>query len=228
MSRSIRMFEIIQLLRVARRPMTAQQIAEELEVNKRTVYRDIVSLQSMRVPIEGEAGIGYIMRPGYNLPPLMFNAEEIEAIVVGLSLLGRTGDAALQAASTSVRRKLDEVTQPQNASTLYDLNLFTSKWHDIPESQIDPQSLRQYVREEVKVNIDYCALDGGLTSRAILPLALVYYVDVVVLAAWCELREDFRHFRIDRIDHHQSQNQTFKSRSHELLTKWKSTHDKSF
>ncbi len=224
MSRSIRMFEIIQLLRVARRGETAQQIAEELEVNKRTVYRDIVSLQSMRVPIEGEAGIGYIMRPGYNLPPLMFNAEEIEAIVVGLSLLGRTGDAALQAASTSVRRKLDEVTQPQNASTLDDLNLFTSKWHDIPESQIDPQSLRQYVREEVKVNIDYCALDGGLTSRAILPLALVYYVDVVVLAAWCELREGFRHFRIDRIARCEPTGEFFTDRGAGLRVSWRSMH----
>jgi HTH domain len=107
MSRSDRMFEIIQLLRSADQPLTADAIAGTLEVTKRTVYRDISALAAMRVPIEGEAGVGYIMRPGFDLPPLMFTAEEVEAIVVGLALLGRTGDdGLLSAATTSVRRSL--------------------------------------------------------------------------------------------------------------------------
>ena len=99
MSRSDRMFEIIQLLRRAERPVTAQALADALEVVPRTIYRDIAALQGMRVPIEGEAGIGYVMRRGFDLPPLMFTAEEVEAIVVGLALLRRTGDLGLQAAA---------------------------------------------------------------------------------------------------------------------------------
>ena len=99
MSRSNRMFEIIQLLRSAERPMTAHDLAEALEVVTRTIYRDIAALQAMKVPIEGEAGIGYVMRAGFDLPPLMFTTEEVEAIVVGLALLRRTGDIGLQAAA---------------------------------------------------------------------------------------------------------------------------------
>src|SRR3954469_17120130 len=98
MRRTSRLFEIIQLLRSAKKPLTAAAIAETLEVTKRTVYRDVASLQAMSVPIYGEAGVGYVMRPGYDLPPLMLSVEEVEALVVALSLLGRTGDKGLKAA----------------------------------------------------------------------------------------------------------------------------------
>src|SRR5215475_6001211 len=103
------MFEIIQLLRAAGKPMTAQALAEALEVVPRTVYRDIAALQAMRIPIAGEAGIGYVMRRGFDLPPLMFDADEVEAIVVGLALLQRTGDRGLQSAATNVGAKIAEV-----------------------------------------------------------------------------------------------------------------------
>ena len=109
MSRSSRMFEIIQLLRAADGPLTAEAMAGTLEVTKRTVYRDIAALQAMRVPIDGEAGVGYVMRPGFDLPPLMFTAEEVEAIVVGLALLGRTGDGGLVAAAERAGHKISEV-----------------------------------------------------------------------------------------------------------------------
>ena len=114
MNRSTRMFEIIQLLRSTKRSLTAQQLAESLEVTKRTIYRDIVALQGMRVPIDGEAGVGYIMRPGFDLPPLMFTTEEVEAIAVGLSLLGRTGDTALETAAKNVVRKISDVLPEDN------------------------------------------------------------------------------------------------------------------
>lgn len=109
MGRSSRLFEIIQILRHAPAPVSASVIADALEVSKRTVYRDIVTLQAMRVPIEGEAGAGYVMQMGFDLPPLMFTAEEIEAIVVGLSLIGRTGDADLLTAASRVSQKISEV-----------------------------------------------------------------------------------------------------------------------
>ena len=140
MNRSSRMFEIIQLLRSARRSMTAADLADELEVTKRTIYRDILALQSMRVPIDGEAGIGYIMRPGFDLPPLMFTAEEAEAIAVGMSLLGRTGDAGLEKAARNVVRKISDVMhsdeQNRNESGALSESVFASGWHKIPASDI--------------------------------------------------------------------------------------------
>src|ERR1700687_1998827 len=109
MSRSNRMFEIIQLLRSAHGPMTSNELAEPCEVAPRTIYRDIASLQAMRVPIAGEAGIGYVMRAGFDLPPLMFTTEEVEAIVVGLALLQRTGDVGLQGAAETIGAKIAAV-----------------------------------------------------------------------------------------------------------------------
>ncbi len=110
MARSTRMLDIIQILRNASRPMTAQEVADVLEVTKRTIYRDIASLQSIRVPIEGEAGIGYIMRPGLDLPPINFDTEEAEAITVGLAMIARTGDRGLKQAAARVARKLSDAT----------------------------------------------------------------------------------------------------------------------
>ncbi|NNJ69003.1 MAG: HTH domain-containing protein, partial [Boseongicola sp.] len=102
MQRITRMFEVIQLLRAARGPLSAEALAETLEVSKRTIYRDVAALQAMRVPIEGEAGVGYIMRRGYDLPPLNFDLEEIEALRVGLMMLGRTGDGSLERAASRI------------------------------------------------------------------------------------------------------------------------------
>jgi predicted DNA-binding transcriptional regulator YafY len=110
-----RLFEIIQILRSANAPVTAMQIAGTLEVSPRTVYRDIAALQAMRTPIEGEAGIGYVMRSGYDLPPLNFDADEIESLVVGLSLLARTGDRGLQQAAARISAKIDTLRRDPGA-----------------------------------------------------------------------------------------------------------------
>src|SRR4051794_32881415 len=115
MRRTSRLFEIIQLLRSAKQPLTAAALAETLEVTKRTVYRDVASLQAMSVPIYGEAGVGYVMRPGYDLPPLMLSVEEVEALVVALSLLGRTGDKGLKSAAETIRGGQRSAAQLQAA-----------------------------------------------------------------------------------------------------------------
>jgi len=193
------MFEIIQLLRSAEAPLTASGIARVLEVTKRTIYRDIAALQAMRVPIEGEAGVGYVMRPGFDLPPLMFAAEEVEAIVVGLAMLGRTGDAGLRAAAASAGRKIGAVLPGDGESDLKEWPLYASSWNAIPRSRVDPRVLRRAIREEEKIRLTYANAIGQRTKRTVRPLAFLYYIEVVVLAAWCELRSDFRHFRVDRI-----------------------------
>ncbi len=221
MGRSSRFFEIIQMLRSADAPLTAHTIAETLEITKRTVYRDIVTLQSMRVPIEGEAGIGYVMRAGYTLPPLMFTEDELEAIVVGLSLIGRTGDSGLQKAATRVTQKIAGVL-PCDASPHLDCSpLLVSKWTAIPQSEIDLDLLRQAIREERKVHFRYRDPERNETERTVRPIGLVYYVDAIVLAGWCELRDDFRHFRTDRMDCFAVSPDAFIGQSARLRREWR-------
>jgi len=192
MRRTDRLFELIQLLRQEDGPVTSYDLAQELEVSQRTVYRDIATLQAMRVPIEGEAGVGYVLSDGYDLPPLNFGPEEIEAIVVGLNLLSRTGDKSLERAAKRVLAKIEAAKAAEDA-------FGASDWGIV---DVDPKTmdlLRQALRQERKVAMTYTDLDGISTERVICPLSIVYYIKVAVLGAWCELRSDFRHFRIDRI-----------------------------
>lgn len=217
MPRSTRLFEIIQLLRQARGPVTAQQIADELEVTKRTIYRDMAALQAMRLPIEGEAGLGYLMRSGFDLPPLMFTTDEVEAIVVGLSLLGRTGDADLERCASRAVAKIAEVLPQESRSTA---ELRVSRWTTIPDSTVSAKMLRQFIRQSNELRITYRDLNDNGTARDVKPIALIYYIDSVLLAAWCGLRQDFRHFRIDRIEHCAPTGREFADESKVLVRQW--------
>ena len=213
MRRTARLFEIIQILRNQTKSITAEQIAQMLEVSTRTIYRDIAALQAMRTPIDGEAGIGYMMRSGYDLPPLNFDTEEIEAIVVGLSLLARTGDSGLLKAASRVSAKIDEVRE--NTQSLH-----VSNWGAQAPKIIDMSELRQAIRDEQKLNTVYIDENEIQTQRVILPVAIVYYIEVIILAAWCELRENFRHFRVDRITNYQLLEDYFKGHGDKLRDKW--------
>ena len=197
MRRADRLFELIQLLRRARKPITAAQLAEALEVTPRTVYRDIAALMAMRVPIDGAAGVGYIMRPGYDLPPLMFARDEVEAIAVGLQLLNRTGDPDLQAAARRVIAKVAEVLPEVRADELDDGRFVVSAFGAPTVARMG--MLRSAIRDHRRLALVYRDERGRLTERTCLPLAVIYYIEVTVLAAWCELRDEFRHFRADRI-----------------------------
>ena len=192
MRKTDRLFEIIQILRSCNKSITAEELSEELEVSKRTIYRDIQALQAMRTPIDGEAGVGYMMRGGYDLPAINFNANELEAIVVGLNLLARTGDRSLQQAAKSVANKIESVREKTDS-------LMESEWGvELPDT-LDMEPLRIAIRQDQKMSICYRDDAGNESQRRILPIAVIYYIEVVVLVAWCELREDFRHFRVDRI-----------------------------
>ncbi len=192
MTRSARMFEIIQLLRGATQPLRAEDIAQTLEVTKRTVYRDIASLQAMRVPIEGAAGVGYIMRPGFDLPPINFDIEEAEAITVGLSMIARTGDKGLQKAARRAASKISDATPLSET-------LYASTWGPKAPEIVDLSEIREAIRREVKICIEYQDGESRVTERTIKPIAVIYHAEAIVLAAKCELRDDFRHFRPDRI-----------------------------
>ncbi|WP_193187191.1 helix-turn-helix transcriptional regulator [Nisaea sediminum] len=206
-----RLFEIIQILRGGPGPHRAADLAESLEVSVRTIYRDIAALQAMRVPILGEAGIGYVLRRGYDLPPVNFDIEEAEAISVGLAMLARTGDAGLQSAAVRAARKLSEATPLTDA-------LMTTSW-GVPDQAL-LSDIRAAIRDEQALATLYEGMDGSLTRRTILPIALIYYAEVTVLAAWCRLRGDFRHFRPDRIHECRPAGESFAGEGAPLRRKW--------
>ncbi len=218
MRRTDRLFEIIQILRSETRSITAGEIASHLEVSVRTIYRDIQTLQAMRTPIEGEAGVGYLMRQGYDLPALNFSAEEIEAIVVGLSLISRTGDVGLQKAAMRVSAKIDLVRSRVES-------LQVSDWGVPTLETVKPETLRTAIRDEQKLSIHYQDENQSESQRSILPIAIIYYVESIVLVAWCELRKDFRHFRVDRIISCEASEDYFKGDGDDLRLRWQASTD---
>ena len=198
MRRSDRLFDIIQALRTASGPVTAASLADALEVTARTIYRDIATLQGRRVPIEGAAGIGYVLRRGYDLPPLAFTDDELEAIAVGSDLLRRTGDAGLQQAARNVLSKVMSV-MPANGPPRRSSMLFVSDWGAARSPAVDLALVRSAIRNQQKLKLSYQDEAGKRNRRTIWPLAVAYYVSTTIIAGWCEARRDYRHFRTDRI-----------------------------
>ena len=215
-----RLFDIIQTLRTASHPVTAAALADKLEVTVRTIYRDIAALQGSRVPIEGAAGLGYVLRRGFDLPPLMFTIEETDAIALGVRLLRRLRDPKLEAAAQSVLAKLSTVVPPALQSQLVEAPLYVSEGSAPAVTGIDLSQLRSAIRETRKLVISYVDEEGRRTQRTIRPIAMAYYVDVTLVGAWCELRNDFRHFRVDRILNSQLLDDRFSADSSRLTAEW--------
>ena len=220
MGRTDRLFELILLLRRARRAVTAAQLAEALDVAPRTIYRDVAALMAMRVPIDGEAGVGYILRPGYDLPPLMLDREEVEAVAVGLRLLNRTGDQDLQSAARRVAAKVAGVLPEPRGDEMDDGRFVVSDFGTPAAANMG--MLRSAVRESRRLFLVYCDGQEQLTERTCLPVAVIYYTEVTVLAAWCELRDDFRHFRADRILECHETGDSFADSAPQLRRDWHS------
>src|SRR6516165_9639406 len=215
-----RLFDIIQTLRTASHPVTAAALADKLEVTVRTIYRDIAALQGSRVPIEGAPGLGYVLRRGYDLPPLMFTIEETDAIALGVRLLRRLRDPKLEAAAQSVLAKLAVVVPEPLQPHLVSAPIYVSDGDAPPVSGVDPAVLRDAIHEARKMAIAYIDEETHHTQRTIRPIAMAYYVDVTVLGAWCELRNDFRNFRVDRISNAQLLDERFIAESGRLLAEW--------
>jgi predicted DNA-binding transcriptional regulator YafY len=199
MRRADRLFDIIQTLRARTRPLTASALAERLEVTPRTIYRDIAALQARRVPIEGAPGVGYVLRRGYDLPPLSFTVEEIEAIAVGARMIRRLRDEELRLAADSVLSKVTVAVPEAMRRSLVAPQIWVSEGIAQRPDGVDPAELRSAIRAARKLRIAYVDERGRRTRRTVWPIAMVYYVDVTLIAAWCEMRVDFRHFRIERI-----------------------------
>lgn len=199
MRRADRLLQIIQVLRRARGPVSGGAIARELEVSLRTVYRDIVSLQASGVPVRGEAGIGYVLEDGYDLPPLMFNAEELEIVMLGLRMAEGRGDRAIVRTARDAVAKIASVLPDGLRSGFLDAPLYAPSPGTLPADRIELVRLREALRSGHKVEILYQVPERTPERRVIWPIVLAFFERARVLAAWCELRNDFRNFRTDRM-----------------------------
>lgn len=221
MRRADRLFDIIQALRGTSRPTTAAMLARQLEVTTRTIYRDVATLQARRIPIEGEPGVGYMLRRGFDLPPLMFTTEEVEAIAVGAHLVHRIRDPKLQEAAESVLRKLQHTVPQELRAQLASPRFYVSEGSAVRPEGVELLRVREAIRACLKMRITYLDQQGRRTRRTICPIATVYYVDVTVIAAWCELRGGFRQLRADRIQRSKTLAATFASDSRRLIEEWR-------
>ena len=219
MRRADRLFDIIQMLRTAARPLTAAHLAETLEIAPRTVYRDIATLQARRVPIEGAPGVGYVLRRGFDLPPLMFTEGEIEAIAIGARMLSRTGDRGLEAAAGRVLSKVTTALPEALRFWLEQPPIYVSD-NGAPRPAADPALIRSAIRDAAKLHLAYRDEAGAETERTIWPVAIAYCTAATLLVAWCELRGDFRHFRLDRIQAVARLDALVPIRGRVLMTRW--------
>ena len=220
MRRSDRLFDIIQRLRTASRPVTAAALAAELEITPRTVYRDIATLQARRVPIEGAPGIGYVLRKGFDLPPLMFTIDEVEAIAVGARLVHRLRDPKLQEAAEAVLAKVSVVLPERLRSHVVAPPVYISPGMAAEAQGVDLAEIRAAIRDSRKLYIAYADESGRRTNRTIWPIAMAYYVDVTLVGAWCELRGDYRNFRVERIAASRVLDERFDQDNGRLFAEW--------
>jgi predicted DNA-binding transcriptional regulator YafY len=199
MSRSARLLSLLQALRGRRQPVTAARLAELLEVSERTIYRDVADLMAQGAPISGEAGVGYVLRPGLFLPPLMLSDDEVEAVMLGLRYVDQRGDAALKAAAAEALAKIGAVLSPQAQATLTTPTAMPGPPPAFPDNATPLDGLRAAIRAQTRLDISYVDDQRRRTQRVVWPIQLGFMDRARVLAAWCELRQDFRTFRTDRI-----------------------------
>lgn len=220
MSRATRLLDLLQLLRRHRAPITGPALAGELGISIRTLYRDIATLQAQGADIQGEPGLGYVLRPGFTLPPLMFSADELEALVLGSRWVAVRGDARLGAAAGNAVAKIRAVL-PEDLRESVDAATLTVPMFRGEPVAIDGSVIRDAIRKELKLLITYRDNDGADTTRTIWPLLIGFFDKVLVLAAWCELRQDYRAFRVDRIRSVEPKDERYPRRRASLVKEWR-------
>lgn len=220
MRRADRLLQLLQILRRHRRPVIGDVMAAELEVSLRTVYRDIAALIGQGVPVRGEAGIGYVLGEGFDMPPLMFTVDELEAVMLGLRWVARRGDGQLSRAALNSVAKIGAVLPEGLRPFLFDAGLVVPPREDRAADAVDVAGLRSAIRESRKVQILYRDELERRTERTIWPIGIAYYEATRNIIAWCELRTAFRHFRTDRISHFDILNDRYPKRRKALLKEW--------
>lgn len=221
MSRATRLLDLLQLLRRHRYPVAGAALASELDISLRTLYRDIAALQAQGAHIEGEPGVGYVLRPGYMLPPLMLSAEELEALVLGTRWVADRADARLGEAAQNALSKIVAVLPKDMADEIESSGLLVAPQYERLEGAVDLSLVRQAIRAEQMVAIRYVDLKDEATDRTVWPIALGFFDRVRLLIGWCELRSDFRSFRTDRIMDWRPVGQRYPKRRMALMKAWK-------
>lgn len=201
MQRAERLFQLLTLLRNRRTVMTAKQLSDHLQVSERTIYRDIQSLSLSGVPVEGEAGVGYRLSHRYQLPPLMFDRHEVEALLLGARMVNSWGDTDMAAHAKQAMQKILSVLPDHLRHSDENLPLLVPHMEDVQKFYTaHSQAIREAIRSRQRVSIDYTRADGQVSTRTIEPLGLIFWGKVWTLVAWCKLRNDYRTFRLDRIN----------------------------
>nr|WP_202033520.1 YafY family protein [Agrobacterium larrymoorei] len=212
---------MLQILRAHRHPVRGVELADATGISLRTLYRDIATLQAQGANIEGEAGVGYVLRPGYLLPPLMFSEAEIEALVLGSRWVAGRADGSMAAAASAALAKISAVLPEELAEELENSTLLIGPGKIVEMPHIDLAIIRSTIRSEMKATIDYADENGRSSQRTIWPFALAFFDQVRVVLAWCELRQDYRSFRADRISSFQPLAHRYSKRRQKLLKDWR-------
>ena len=199
MSRAERLLELMQSLRLRRRPVAGAALAEELSVSLRTLYRDIEALKAQGARIEGEAGLGYVLKPGFTLPPLMFSLEEVEALALGARWVEGRADEGLKKAARGALAKIAAVLPPERAEALDWPTLLAGASKPAETERLNLPLVRKALGEERKLELAYADKAGRQSTRIVWPVAVGFFDNARMLAAWCETRQAFRHFRLDRM-----------------------------
>jgi predicted DNA-binding transcriptional regulator YafY len=210
-------------LRRHRRPVTAAALADELSVSVRTVYRDVQALIGLGAPIDGEAGLGYLLRGGFFLPPLMFDNDEIEALVLGARWVEGQKDQALASAARNALAKIAAASPKDLRDTMAETGLWAPPRRPDPAVVVDLKPIREAIRRENKLELAYVDAGGASTERVVWPIGLAFYQGHETIAAWCELREGFRHFRTDRIGALTATAERYPRRRAVLVKEWRAT-----
>lgn len=220
MSRATRLLQLLEILRSYRHPVTADVLANQLCISRRSLYRDIASLRTQGAHIEGEPGLGYLLKPGFMLPPLMFSEEEIEALVLGTRWVALQADPELAQAAQQALNRI-RATLPTHLRLAVETSglLVPPPFIAVPEPW--QSALRKAIRNEEKIKLDYRDAHGQVSQRTVWPFAMAFFQDSRVLAAWCELRQDFRHFRANRVANLTATGEPYPSRRHTLMQRWR-------
>ncbi len=227
MRRADRLFHIIQILRRSGAPATARTLAEELEVSERSVYRDIADLIGRRVPIRGEAGVGYVLERGFDMPPLMLTDDELEAAALGAQWVASAGDAALAAAARDLVAKIAAASPERLRPFLVEPTVGAPPVRAKATDGLDVARVRQWIRGGRKIRIRYRDDQARESERTIWPTVVGYAETVRLIAAWCELRCDFRHFRTDRVVAAEFLDERHGLRAAELRARWRDAFEAS-
>ena len=228
MTRTERLLELMQRLRRSRQPRQAQALAEQLDISVRTLYRDIDTLRHQGADIEGEAGVGYVLkRGGPTLPPLMFRESEIEALVLGSRWVADRADPRMRDAALAALGRISAVVPPDLREEMDTSALLVVPGAPFPVDAVDPGLLRKAIRTERRLRLCYRDEAGAASERLVWPFALAFFDRVRLLIAWCELRGDFRSFRTDRIVEAEVMEARYPARRQVLMKRWKETHERS-